>query len=397
MKIATAIGNNQIYEVIEASNLEIIDEINSLDALEEIVELMPMDGLLLNRLLDNEGKYIINIAKKAIKKHIKVIILIDDFEEKKLITSLVNEGVTAFIKLEEISIEKVESLFKNYPLEFDYGVFTTPEEQKIKIERVVESVFKEVITVYSPLSQGATTTATHLAYALASSKQCRVCIVDFNPLKPAFKKVFEGNNFEFTLTDVLDAVTRQNLTHERLEGFTKPFKLQTNLDILPGIYYINEYYASVSSQYKEVIEKLKYNYDYVIIDTHSWYDVLSTDIALKLADKVIVPLYGNRHDVEEVNRYMENFKKYNDFDTRKFSFLINRYSGNDLSYVELEAKLQNEIVGYISNHNIDKSIGNGFKDKKMINEYIGVLKKLEINVTKQKSIMEIFKRKVVGK
>ena len=393
MRILTAIGNNEILERIHDAQQEFIDEVDSLEALEELVELMPMEALIINRLMDDDGKSLIRICKKAFWKNIKVIIITDDFEsfsEKKLIGSLINEGVTAYLTLDEVTAEAIEKLLLYYPEEFDYNRFASNEEV-VRVEKIVESVFKEVITVYSPLSQGATTTAAHLAFALASAKKCRVCLVDFNPLKPAFKKVFD-TSFEFTLPDVLDAVVRQNLTYERLESFTKSCKLLTNLDLLPGIYEINDYYTSGRDQYREIVEKLRFNYDYVIIDTHSWFDVLSTDIALKLADKVIVPLSGNLHDIEEINRYIETFERYNDFDIRKFNFLINRYGGQDLTFIELEAKLKGKIVGYVTNHKaLDR--GNGFRDKRILNEYIEVLNLIGIKTKKHKKVFDFFKRK----
>lgn len=393
MKILTALGNKEIYERIEEGNYEIIDEVDSLDAIEEMVELMPMDALIINRLMDDDGKLLIRIGKKAIKKGIKVIVITDDYEdfsEKKLITSLVNEGVTAFLKLEQVTIEAIERILRDYPEEFDYSLFAS-EKEIVKVEKHVESVFKEVITVYSPLSQGATTTAVHLAYALSTTKKCRVCVVDFNPLKPAFRKIF-GMNFDFTLPDFLDAVTRQNLTYERLEELVKPYKLQTNLDILPGIYDLNEYYGSNSSQYEEIIQKLRFNYDYVIIDTHSWFDVITTDVALRIADQVLVPIHGGVHDIDETNRYFEKFRQYNDFNilNRRFKFIINAYGDNDLTCVELEAKLKGEIAGYISYHQMLQK-KNAFKEKKVINEYINILNAIGIRAEKQKSFdMKLF-------
>lgn len=392
LRLLTAIGNLEIVERVHEADFEFIDEVDSLEALEDLVEMMPMDALILNRLIDDDGLSLIRICKKAARKNIKVVVITEDyhgFSEKKLISSLINEGVYAFLTFDEVTADAIENIVLNYPKEFNYNLFASGEANT-RIEKVVESVFKEVITVYSPLSQGATTTAAHLAFALASTKNCRVCIVDYNPLKPSFKRIFD-TSFDFTLTDVLDAAVRQNLTYERLEGFTKAYKLQTNLDILPGIYEINDYYASGREQYREVIEKLKFNYDYVIIDTHSWFDVYCTDTALKLADKVIVPMYGDRHSVDAVNRYIEAFKRYNDFDVRKFNFLINRFGGEDLTFVELEAKLQGRIIGYVSNHKaLDKAFS--FRDKRIQNEYIEILNAIGIKAAKHKRILDLFNR-----
>ncbi|MFA7412494.1 MAG: AAA family ATPase, partial [Tissierellaceae bacterium] len=127
-----------------------------------------------------------------------------------------------------------------------------------------------------------------------------------------------------------------------------------------------------------VIEKLKFLYDYVIIDTHSFYDLYTTNQVLLKSDRVLVPLYGNLYDIKEVNRHMDTFKKYGDFDTRKFSFVINRYSGEDLTFIEMEANLRGEIAGYISE---DKaySRGNAFINKRLMREYLPIIRHFGIN------------------
>ncbi len=59
--------------------------------------------------------------------------------------------------------------------------------EKVEYRDIIKSVFKEVIAIYSPLSQGGSTVAAHLALAISSNKKCNVCIVDYNPLKPKVK------------------------------------------------------------------------------------------------------------------------------------------------------------------------------------------------------------------
>lgn len=347
------------------------------------MDFIEVDFIIINRLLDdNDGSTLKKIAKKVNSKNIKIIAISDDFndyEERKLVTSLVNFNVNVFLKFSEL--DKIEEYINDYPKEFDFSIFNT-KEKEVEFVETVNSVFKEVIAVYSPLSQGSSIISTHLAIALAKSKNCRVCIVDGNPLKPSFKKIFD-TDFNFTLVDALSAVERENLSYEILQSYTKASKYQKNLDILAGIYDINEYYMSSKEQYLQIIEKLKFNYDYVIIDTHSWYDVLTSDAALTIADKVIVPVKGNKHDINQVNRYLSTFEKYNDFDIKKFYAVVNHYSGDDLTSIELQAKLKIDIAGYI-NENNDYKAKNAFKNVKVINEYVDILNVLKIDAKKQK-------------
>ncbi|MDK2920170.1 MAG: hypothetical protein PWQ37_2903 [Candidatus Petromonas sp.] len=391
MKVFLAVGNDEIEEVIRECSFEIVDSENNLVSLIDLLDYISLDAVIINRLLDDDGKMVLKLAEKAHSKGVKILVLVNDFndyEERKLITNLVNLGVTAFLKITEISKEKIENILYKYPEEFDFSVFSEP---KIEVVEKVKSVFKEIITVYSPLSQGATTVASHLAVKLAKSKNCRVCIVDYNPLKPRFKYVFD-TDFEYTLRDVLDAVERKNLSYHRLESFTKPSKYQRNLDILPGIYDINDYYMSKEEYYIEILEKLKFIYDYVVIDTHSWYDVITTDAALKFADKVLIPVIGKDHEIDELNRYIEMFEKYNDFDVRKFYAVINKYSGNDLTFIEIESKLKIKIAGYISK---DKAFEgkNFFKNKRRMNEFADILKGIGIEAKKEKVFMDYIKLK----
>ncbi len=155
-------------------------------------------------------------------------------------------------------------------------------------------------------------------------------------------------------------------------------KYAKNLDILTGIYDFNDYYHSKLEQYELIIERLKVIYDYVIVDTHSWFDVLTTDAALTLADRVIIPVKAERYSLEELKRYVKTFDSYQDFNTRKFSTLINQYSHHHLTSPEIKSILDGlPIVGYIT-EDMKYNSGICFKDKKQKKEYDKVLKRMGV-------------------
>lgn len=387
--------DTKLQKIISKANINIIDYEDNINLINDVLEIVDLDLLIINRMLDEtpEGDILVQIAAKAKDKGIKIIILLEEMEsskERKLITRLINEDVTSFIKFSEVTKRKIERTVKNYPVEFDFKAFS-----KTKIEyrevQVVKSRFKEVITVYSPLSQGASTISSHIAMSIARTQNCKVCLVDFNPLKPSFKKIFT-RDFDSTLANVFNSIERDTLTNEKLEGFLTTCKEQKNLDILAGFYDINEYYTlannnSFAKYIDLVIEKLKFLYDYVIIDTHSWYDIYTSNQALIKADKVIVPLCGNIYDIEETNRYINAFEKYGDFDIRKFMYVINKYSGEDLTFIEIESRLKGQVIGYLSEDKAYRK-GNVFGNQKLMNEYIGVLRGLGLSANRKLNIYE---------
>lgn len=392
--------DKKIQKIINKAKVNIIDYEDNINLIEDALDIVDMDILIINRILDKteNGDILFSISSKAKEKNIKVIVLLEEMEsskERKLITRLINENVTSFIKFKEITKRKIEKTVKKYPLEFDFKAFS---KARIEYKEVVKTVFKEVYVVYSPLSQGASTIASHLAMSMAKTQNCKVCLVDLNPLKPSFKKIF-GRDFDNTIVDVFTSMERNILSNEKLEGILTTCKEQKNLDILPGFYNINEYYAlannnSFNSYINKLVEKLKFLYDYVVIDIHSWYDLYTSNQALIKADKVIVPLYGNSHDIGETNRYTDAFRKYEDFDTRKFLFIVNKYSGEDLTFIEIEAGLRGKVIGYISENKAYKK-GNVFNNRKLMNEYVSILKSLGFKAEKKLFIHEkLFNSKI---
>lgn len=266
----------------------------------------------------------------------------------------------------------------------------TTDKVKVQIEYrdVVESVFKKVIAVYSPTGEGSSTIAAHLAYALASKKECKVGLLDFEIFNPTQRELFDIDP-SYTLKDALDAVVKKTLTPVVLENYMKNSKVNKNLDILAGLYDINEYYSTQEDLFEEIIEKAKFTYDYVVIDTNSLYDLYPTNIALVMADEIVVPLRGRKHSIDTVNRYIANFNEYNDFDIRKFKLVVNKYSGNDLTSIEIQSQAIRPIIGYIS-YDKKYDTSNLFNSTKRMNEYVDILNGIGIKAKKKSSIFKSF-------
>lgn len=382
MKIFIAIGNDSLEEVVRTGPYEIVDAEENLQTLHDLLDFIQVEGLIINRLLDHGEGLLERISEKAVKKGIRVVVLVKDFtgyEERKIITGLVNVGVTAFMELGKVTGEGLAQILEKYPEKFDFGLFA---ETKVEYREVVHSVFKQVFTVYSPTGQGATTLAAHLAAALAKESNSSVCLLDYNPLKPWVARVMD-TKAEFGLQQALDATTKGNLTPELIQGIVKQSKNIKNLSYMAGIYDINDYYTSTVAQYEEILQKLRFTFDYVVVDTHSDYDMFSSDVALRLADKVLVPIEADKYSIEHVNRMIKMFEQYEDYSIEKFKAIFNAYEGHNLTSIEAESSISIPVLGYITYNKAYRSHFNLFNHKKAIQEYIDIIKKLNVKASAQ--------------
>lgn len=184
-KVLLAIGNDELEELFEKiETIEIIEKERDLEVLKDLLEFMNVDYLVINRLLDEDGKNLLDIAVLAKKKNIKVIVLLndlEDFSEKKIITSLVAQDVYSFINFNDLKEEKIINIIENYPQEFDFKIFNNDDQQvndgsiiknvkkrqgKKRETIEVELINNAVIAVYSNCSSGKSVVSWILAYCL---------------------------------------------------------------------------------------------------------------------------------------------------------------------------------------------------------------------------------------
>lgn len=366
-----------------------------LEALECVREARDIDIILLTDMLRGD-KGLAEFLETVIEEKdsdTRLYYLASEYPEE-LSKTLARHGISCFRKGSRSLESFISAIVKDEKRERDQSVLVkTKIVRQVEYRKEVHSVFREVVAVYSPLSQGASCVAAHLAATLAGSGGYRVCLADFNPLKPAVRDIFDaGPGHPHTLSDALEAVVNGGLTTRKLDEIAKQSRQYKNLELVYGIYDFNDYYSSKTEQYEEVINKLKLVYDYVIIDTHSWYDVLPTDAALRLADRVLLPVMGLGASISGLNRYIESFDKYNDFNVGKFKAVVNRYGPSDPTCFEIAARLEIPVAGYISEFR-EMRDGNCFGNRKAANEFAALLNGMGIAVKKKGGLKDVLKRK----
>ena len=148
---------------------------------------------------------------------------------------------------------------------------------------------------------GKTTTAINLSAALAEAAQ-KVLVVDFDPQINATAgfgvEIDEGDK------TVLDAIRNNSLAEKAIIK-----NVCDNLDILPGSIELSALETELlnnnqkEKQLKNVIDKVKNGYDYVIIDCPPAVGVLTVN-ALVASDACIIPVQCEYFSLEGLNQVM---------------------------------------------------------------------------------------------
>lgn len=180
-KVFLAVGSEEIEKKIsKISDIEIVDTEDDLVTLQNLIEYLDVKYLIINRLLDNGNSVLLDVAKKAREKNIKIILLMDNlesFEEKKLIGALVNYEVYSYLDISNFQEEQLMEVLKNYPKEFSFDLLSKPKvvEKIVEVPKIITkevTITKEVlsnatISLISNCSTGKSFIAWNLAYCFS--------------------------------------------------------------------------------------------------------------------------------------------------------------------------------------------------------------------------------------
>jgi len=148
---------------------------------------------------------------------------------------------------------------------------------------------------------GKTTTAINLSAALAEAKQ-KVLLVDFDPQINATAGV--GVELDDNDKTIYDAIHDKSKTNDIvMNGVIE------NLDLLPGAIELSGLETELlnkpdrESELKKVIEQVKDNYDYIIIDCPPAVGILTVN-ALVASDACIIPVQCEYFSLEGLNQVL---------------------------------------------------------------------------------------------
>ncbi len=396
-KIITALGNEKIYNILKQENdIEII--VNDIQYKEGIIEVLEkyfdIDFIIINNLLQGEIS-LEDLIKKIIKinNNIKIILIIEKKNEE-----INNNGIYKILYNNEnlirqiieiingnkydIEIKNENNNLKNIISKKDKKIKNKLNSNKInfiKINKLILNKLKiklfninnkkidnnvsRIITVTGPNGVGKSIISANLAKINIYSKN-KILIIDFNL-----------NNY--SISTILGA---------------KKYPIKNSKNILENIIKINKRIYLILGEFllnsenkiaKEKIEKLKNNYDLIIIDLSPYNCVKNLIDLFNFSDFNLFLSDTNFLEISKTINLLNIFINKYKINKNKFSILFNKYNLKSINYKLLE-KIFSEfkIIGYLKfNNNYNKLINKNKKnfggEKKIRNEYLYINKKLK--------------------
>lgn len=233
-----AVGNSEIEEIIAAlPNINRAESVESIELIEEILTYDNYDYVIVNALLSPRkvaklADFIENSLDIEIKP--KIIILVENLNDKKFIAQLVGLGVNAFLSFEELSL--IGRYMESYPKSFNLGVIADENKKAdITATRVINGTIS--IGIFNlDNGAGSTTYSLKLAQEIANCGYKVICMEidqdNFSCVKkiPKTLELISATNKEKDA--ILQAAYGDNSYQFIIIDFGKIFSIDKNNELL---------------------------------------------------------------------------------------------------------------------------------------------------------------------
>lgn len=202
-------------------------------------------------------------------------------------------------------------------------------------------VIKQSIAFWSPFSDGSTNCAIEYAKALSKHYDATVALVELDMLHPSFDIYFPsstGGFKEILRADRIDRITFENIRNAAIQG---EFDVYKNYFSYIDLFNINMVVM------EKVLTMITAMYDFVIFDTNRNFDNKLTDLALRISDRIIIPIKPSPLEIDLLNKYLEIFEDHQEWSILKCAALINQYQPDHPTFLDIEKTLKTSVIGYI--------------------------------------------------
>ena len=208
------------------------------------------------------------------------------------------------------------------------------------------SSISKIITIYSNKGGiGKTTIATNLAYELARSTKDKVALVDLN-LQLGDVSTFLNLNPTFDVAYFINNIVEKN-SSSFLEAFER--YRDTSLYVLSDPNYIEQAEALTVQKVENLLNALKKQFSYIVVDMSSNIDANSLKI-LDKSDYILFTTIVNIPAIRNTQRCLNLFASRR-YAKDKVKIVINRYMENEeINIEDIESTLGEKIYWKIPNN-----------------------------------------------
>lgn len=289
---------------------------------EEIVRLKPNAAII--TLGANTEQALASMERLAVECPQTAIITAARDASPDLILRAMRAGAREFLRL-PIHSEELETVLDRIG---DFCSEYTPEPKKKG----------RMIAVFS--SKGGCGTS-FVASNLACAMQEPTCLVDLN-LQAGDLPLFLGLDPKYSIADVVE--NRARLDDTLVASYITPYS--SNLSLLAAPREADSADEIEPEHVFEVLERLRENYSYVVIDPQHTFDSI-TLAALDQSDDIVLVLTLDIPAIRSAQRALEIFDRLG-YPRSKVSVIVNRWSKQiDLDLHQVEKFLGEPVVGFV--------------------------------------------------
>ena len=406
MKILTAIGNPYLNEKLKSidSLMVIGKDVQYQEAVIEILEEnLDIDSLIINKELPGDiGFYKLINKIKNIKEDMDIYVFLEEknedienylmsyqiykiyylseinydefikifFESKNNVLVGINKEINDFKKLilSENLIENNYSFAERVINEsFNDSNYREYDEKKEEYNNFFEEEFCQTIAISGDFGSGKSLFSVFLSKVISKQNK-KVLLIDVDLENMSINTLLGVKKYKENQTYIEDFIT----------------KVDENLDVLCGIDKIIDL-KEINNNYvvKEIIERLKKEYDFILIDVSSRIDFKYVKMILTYSDKIIFLIEPNLLEISKSNKYLEVFIKDFEIDVDKIKIVFNKVNKYKIANTVLEELFSRfeiiESIEYEERYNlfINKNTNIEFDEIKFENIYENLIGKEE--------------------
>lgn len=406
MKILTAIGNPYLNEKLKSIDSLIVigKDVQYQEAVIEILEEnLDIDCLIINKELPGDiGFYKLINKIKNIKEDMDIYVFLEEknedienylmsyqiykiyylseinydefiknfFESKNNVLVGINKEINDFKKLilSENLIENNYSFAERVINEsFNDSNYREYDEKIEEYNNFFEEEFCQTIAISGDFGSGKSLFSVFLSKVISKQNK-KVLLIDVDMENMSINTLLGVKKYKENQTYIEDFIT----------------KVDENLDVLCGIDKIIDL-KEINNNYvvKEIIERLKKEYDFILIDVSSRIDFKYVKMILTYSDKIIFLIEPNLLEISKSNKYLEVFIKDFEIDVDKIKIVFNKVNKYKIANTVLEELFSRfeiiENIEYEERYNlfINKNANIEFDEIKFENIYENLIGKEE--------------------
>ncbi len=294
-------------------------------------------------------------------------------ENEKIIQEL--ENLKNILIKNNININNGENLINKKEIENDKKIKNKILEKiKLKIKRKNKinkkiNLNKKVISILGTGGVGKSIATINIANLLKENNY-KVLIVDFDILNNSLHTLLGVNKYP---EKIKNKIKNNSLINNKINIKELIIKINKNIDLISAMNLLfDSKYKISSSKVKNILEELKENYDYIIIDNSAECFFEYTKNIINNSDLNIYLFEANLIEIKKAKNLLEIYNKEWNIEKNKINLLINKYNKHSVRDKIIKNIFSDyKILGKINfNEKYNLLINKNYKQNKLVKKEI---------------------------